>query len=697
MRIIKSAIQAMFCITTLVSMPIQAKEIIPLSGTWQFALGPSVKDIKTTNYPASNTICKTFSEVRIPHTWNDRPVQRINEGEGFHLGKGWYKKSFNSMPGWQNKRIFIRFDAVGTQAIVKLNDKIIGKHNGPYSAFCYEITDFVEPGKNMLEVEVSNLANYDMTPSESRLQTSFGGIYRPVNILVSENTCISPLDFASSGIYLTPNNVSIKGADLNIQIKTSSISSKSNVEAKAILRDNNGRVVKTIKRIVFIPIGESQIDLNTHVENPHLWDGVRDPYMYSVETTLTSSEGLLFDKVVQPLGFRYFSFSPKEGLTLNGQYYDVYGTSRWQDWENEGFAISTKHDSIDIDLMEELGCTGARFGHYQQDETILNLTDTKGIVSMAELSLIPPNSKTEAFHASCRQQLTELIKQLYNHPSIIVWNLLNEIYPSEERVRDLHELAHSLDSIRPTSVVYNQPIKPEQKGWYNVADIVCSNKYPWWYAKSSDDFGNAGVFAERLEDIRSVRPDVVYGVTEYGAGGCVTQHQQNPKAPEDTKYGRFFPEEYQSLTHEKQWNLLAGHKEYWCKLVWNLADFTWSTASRGDMIGRNHKGLVTHDRKVKKDAFFFYKANWNKKLPTLYITSRRHVEREDMITPVKIYSNCKDVELFVNGESQGKQNNQTHATFNWSNIKLKKGTNTIRVEGMFKGALQVDECKWTLL
>ena len=697
MKIFKCARKTMLCMTTLLSMSIQAKDVIPLSGTWQFALGPAVKDYRTTVYPASNTISKTYKEVSIPHTWNDRPVERINAGEGFHLGKGWYKKSFNSMPDWHNKRVFIRFDAVGTQAIVKLNGKDIGEHNGPYSAFCYEITEMINHGENILEVEVSNLANNNMTPAQSRLQTSFGGIYRPVNILVSENTCISPLDFASSGIYLTPTNVSRKGADLNVQIRTSSIGSKSNVEAKAVLKDNEGKVVKTIKRLVSIPSGESQIDLNTHVKNPRLWDGVRDPYMYSVETTLTSSEGVLLDKVVQPLGFKYFSFSPKEGLTLNGEYYDVYGTSRWQDWEDEGFAISTKHDSIDIALMEELGCTGARFGHYQQDETILNLTDTKGLVSMAELALIPPNSKSGAFHESCRQQLTELIKQLYNHPSIIVWNVLNEISPSEERVRDLHELAHSLDSIRPTSVVYNKPVKPEEKGWYNVADIVCSNKYPWWYVKSGDDYGNAGVFADRLEQIRSVRPDVVYGVTEYGAGGCVTQHQQNPTMPEDTQFGRFFPEEYQSLIHEKQWNLLAGHKEYWCKLVWNLADFTWSTASRGDMIGRNHKGLVTHDRKIKKDAFFFYRANWNKKLPTLYITSRRHVERDEEITPVKIYSNCKNVELFVNGKSQGKQKNPKHATFNWSDIKLKKGENTIRVEGKFNGKLQVDECKWTLI
>ncbi len=630
-----------------------AQTIIPLNNDWEFALGPAVEHSAVVDYPTTATIIKEYKAVTTPHTWNDNAVKRINEGEVFYWGKGWYRKEINYQPSWDDKRVFIKFDAVGTQATVSLNGATVGRHKGPYSAFCFEITDILKSGKNLLEVEVSNLADPTMVPSQAKLQTSFGGVYRPVNLIIKEQTCFSPLDFATSGVYVTPTNVSKRSANLQLDIVTSSTRLVNDAHISAILRDSDGKEVKRFSKTTDIIQGEGNVTLNTEIKRPRLWDGVRDPYMYSVETIISTADGGVLDRTIEPVGFRYFEFRPNEGLILNGRHYDVYGASRWQDWEEEGFAITPKQDSLDMTLMMELGATGARFGHYQQDETICNLTDSYGLVSFAELCLIPPLERSDAYHNNCRQQLEELIKQLYNHPSILVWNLLNEIYPPEEHLRSLNELAHSLDSIRPTSVVYNQKIKKGQEGWYNVADLVCSNKYPGWYDNAGDDFGNAGAFATRLREIQAVRPDVVFGITEYGGGGCISQHQQNPQKPDDTITGRIFPEEYQALLHEKQWESLAGHNEYWCKIIWNLADFTWAYAKRGDMLGRNHKGLVTHDRKVKKDAFFFYKANWNRSEPTLYITSRRDTEREDAMTYIKVYSNCKSVTLFVNDVPQG--------------------------------------------
>ncbi|MFI3319869.1 MAG: glycoside hydrolase family 2 TIM barrel-domain containing protein [Rikenellaceae bacterium] len=677
-------------------MTAEAKEIVPLNGNWEFALGPAVEHSAVVDYPTTATIIKEYKNVTIPHTWNDNAVKRINEGEEFYWSKGWYRKEIDCQPEWSGKRIFIKFDAVGTQAIVSLNGEKIGAHKGPYSAFCFEITDKIRKGINLLEVEASNLADHSMVPSQALLQTSFGGIYRPVNILVAEQTCFSPLDFATSGVYVTPTNVSKSSANLQLDIVTSSTKPLSGVKISATLKNREGKVVKTFYKTTDIINGEGKVSLSAEIKRPRLWDGVRDPYMYSVETTISTADGVELDRTVEPVGFRYFEFKPNEGLILNGRHYDVYGASRWQDWEEEGFAITPKQDSVDMALMMELGATGARFGHYQQDETICNLTDSYGLVSFAELCLIPPLVTTDAYHNNCRQQLEELIKQLYNHPSIIVWNLLNEIFPPEKHLKSLNDLAKSLDSIRPTCVVYNRPIKKGQEGWYKIPDLVCSNKYPGWYKNAGDAFGNAGAFATRLRQVQEVRPDVVFGITEYGGGGCISQHQQNPQKPDDTVTGRFFPEEYQSLLHEKQWETLAGHNEYWCKIIWNLADFTWAYAKRGDMLGRNHKGLVTHDRKVKKDAFYYYKANWNKTEPTIYLTSRRHTEREDAVTPVKVYSNSKSVELFVNEVSQGVVTPSEFCVCEWSDIKLNKGVNKIRVEGKYKGKAQSDSCEWTL-
>ncbi|MGA9649494.1 glycoside hydrolase family 2 protein [Pedobacter sp.] len=688
---------AIIMISYLLSLTLEAKEIIPLDGVWQFALGPQTKDDSFKSYPISSNISKNFSDVTIPHTWNDHPVERVNKGQGFYLSKGWYKKTFIGSKKWKDKRVFIRFEGVGMESAVKLNGKEVGKHEGAYSAFCFEITDLLKiEGENLLEVEVSNLKNDNVVPAAYDLQTRFGGIYRPVQIIVTEPTCISPIDFASSGVYLNQSNVSANQADLKIDVMLESLSGHSKVNVMTSIKNHEGKTVKKIEQKIDIKKGSSFVSLTTTISNPHLWNGRKDPYLYTVETTLSTTDGRVLDSGIETLGFRYVKFTPNDGLFLNGEYYDLYGVSRWQDWADEGFAVTQKQDSIDIELMKELNCTGIRFACYQQDDYMYNAMDKNGFLCLAEIPLTPPDVKSEAFHNSSRNQLKELIKQLYNHPSIILWNLLNEVRPSAENLQDLNDLAKELDPSRPTAIVFNDKIVTEEDAqWHAIPDIICSNKYPWWYNFYGDVYANAGVFNDRYQDIKKHLPNAIFGVTEFGAGGCVTQHDQHPIQPDPIK-GRFYPEEYQSMVHEKQWDLLKGHNEYWCKLIWNMTDFTWSRVERGDMIGRNHKGLVTHDRKIKKDAFFFYKAQWNTDVPTLYLTSRRHTQRVDAITPVKVYSNSEMVELFVNGISMGKVSNPHNCTFNWANIKLKPGINKVTIRGEFKGKKVEDNCEWIL-
>lgn len=678
-----------------------AKDEILFNTGWQFALGPTTESGQKADYPNPDQIKKEFANVTLPHTWNNKPVERMDCGESFYLSMGWYKKKFTASDEWKGRRVFIRFEGVGMECTIKLNGKSVGEHSGAYSAFCFEITDYLTFNQdNLLEVAVSNLRNPYVVPASDILQTRFGGIYRNVKLLVADSTCISPLDYASSGVYINQSNVSQTDADIDIDVLIDHTGNNSEYLVQAQIIDAENNIVKTIQEKKKLAIGTTKYTLSTSISNPRLWNGRRDPYMYRVEVAVKKPDGTIIDQEIQPLGIRYFEFTPDQGFFLNGEYLDVYGVSRWQDWAEEGFATTAKQDSFDVSLMEELNCTGIRFACYQQSETMYNLMDSKGFVTIAELPLTPPEVDTEEFYQSCREQLKELIKQLYNHPSIIVWNLLNEVKPTYDHLEGLNNLAHELDNGRPTMIVYNQMNTEEKIEIHGITDIIGTNRYPWWYSgKASwmfkDELGNAGAFKDRYEGIIEYYPSAIVGITEYGAGGCIDQHQQNPEQP-DPIAGRFFPEEYQTQTHEKQYALLRDHQEYWCKLVWNIADFTWAYAKRGNAIGRNHKGLVTHDRKVKKDVFYFYKAQWNQNDPTLYITSRRHVNRTEKRTPIKVYSNCEDVRLKVNGKRIEKVEKDDYNVYRWKDIELKPGVNKIMITGEWKGEKQVDTCEWIL-
>ncbi|MGS0526414.1 glycoside hydrolase family 2 protein [Zobellia nedashkovskayae] len=404
--------------------------------------------------------------------------------------------------------MFIRFEGVGMESVVKLNGKEVGKHEGAYAAFCFEITDFLKiEGENLLEVEVSNLKNDNVVPAAYDLQTRFGGIYRPVKILVKEPTCISPIDYASSGIYLHQSNVSAKQADLKIDVMLESLNSHSNVNITTAIIDHKGKIINKVEQKTNITKGSSSVSLNTVVNKPHLWNGRKDPYLYNVETTLTTKDGDVLDKVTETFGFRHIKFTPNDGLFLNEEYYDVYGVSRWQDWADEGFAVTKKQDSIDVELMKELNCTGIRFACYQQDYYMYNAMDENGFLCLAEIPLTPPNIESEAFHNSSRNQLKELIKQLYNHPSIILWNLLNEVHPSAENLQDLNDLAKELDPSRPTAIVYNKKIETEEDvNWHAIPDIICSNKYPWWYNHYGDVYANAAYSMIVIKRLKNTYP-----------------------------------------------------------------------------------------------------------------------------------------------------------------------------------------------
>lgn len=423
------------------------------------------------------------------------------------------------------------------------------------------------------------------------------------------------------------------------------------------------------------------------ISNPHLWDAKRDPYLYTLQVTLKDKKGNILDAVEQPLGLRFFEVDRDKGLILNGKHYDLYGVCRHQEWEGLGPALTDKHHEQDIEYIMEVGANGVRLAHYQQADKMYSLCDEKGLVVWAEIPNTPVyRAEVPAYLENCKKQLTELIKQNYNHPSILFWGMYNEIPISAADVKVLHETAKQLDPVRLTTQAdFTQPVER-----HFVTDVVAWNWYFGWYYDSFDRY------ASWFENLHKEYPELKGGLSEYGAGGSITQQKENPERPNPVN-GKFFPEQYQRLYHEKVWENIKDRNDIWCKFIWNMFDFSWSIASRGDRDYINHKGLMTHDRKIKKDAFYFYKANWSNE-PVLYILSRRNNQRTENEVPVSAYTNLDSVALYVNGIliSKKRMESEIHK-ITWDSVKLTPGSNHISVIGYKGNKTFTDECKWSLI
>jgi beta-galactosidase len=397
-------------------------------------------------------------------------------------------------------------------------------------------------------------------------------------------------------------------------------------------------------------------------------------------------KGIILDEIEQPLGVRFFEVNRDKGLILNGEPYPLYGVCRHQEWEGLGPALTDKENIKDFELITELGANGIRFAHYQQADIMYRLCDENGLIAWSEIPNTPAyRTNFPPYLQNCRDQLTELIKQNYNHPSIFFWGLYNEIDIPKEDVVVLNETAKQLDPHRLTTLADN--VKVNEKHY--VTDVSAWNWYFGWY------YGNVNEYVPWYDKLHIEHPTLKGGLSEYGAEACISQQQENPQRPDPV--GKFFPEQYQRLYHEKVWEAIKDRQDIWCKFVWNMFDFSWTFATRGIQPYRNYKGLITHDRVVKKDAFFFYKANWSYD-PVLYIASRRNTQRHEAVVPVEVYTNLDEVELLVNGViiSKKSMDSEIHK-ISWQDIKLKSGKNQINVVGYKNGTKYSDTCEWTYI
>jgi len=638
--------------------------------------------------PGAALASRNWQAVDIPHTWNNEDMQK---GSPYYQGDGWYKKNFFPDAGARGKRIFLRFEGVGQVADLYVNNHWVGQHKGAYGAFCFEITHFLrEDTANVLMVKANNEARKDVIPINNRLFGVYGGMYRPVSLILTEKINITTTDYASSGIYIRQDSVSEQAAIIFVTAKIENTGDRPVKEwMQTVVKDSSGRQVAIERELVALSTqGMNRKGQRLEIIRPRLWNGRKDPYLYSVTVTLWKGD-TLEDAVNQPLGLRTFQVIPGKGFYLNGQPYRLYGVCRHQEWQGYGSALTNAQHQTDLDMIAEIGATSIRFAHYQQAGYIYDACDTMGFIVWAEIPFVNEWSGQEGDNA--KQQLTELIRQNYNHPSIYVWGLHNEVYSKTEDgfvpvlTRQLNDLAKTEDPDRFTVSTsgYGEMDRPSNRN----ADIQAMNRYYGWYE------GHTGDLEKWLQDIEQHYPDGKVVLSEYG---CEANIAQQTEAVSDTGNpgGQFWPESYQTAFHEIQWGIIAKHPYLVASYVWNMFDFCVPGAHGGGVLARNMKGLVTYDRKVRKDAFYWYKANWSQD-PVLYISGRRDSVRISAIHSIKVFAHMDTVLLYINGKKAGPyKEGTTKADYIFDGVRLKKGRNIIRAEGMFQGKTYRDEVTW---
>lgn len=659
--------------------------------------------IEAEQSPGFNFDDSKWKMVHLPHTWNATDAQ---DGGSYLRTVSWYRKELVWNNQYQGKKVFLEFLGANMQAECFVNGHGVGRHQGGYTAFRFDITNRLHKGTNVVAVKVDNRHSESIAPLAADF-SFFGGIYRKVSLVVTDEVHVDRMDNGASGLYLTTRNVSEKQAILEVSALIKNESSKAQlVEIAALLKYPNsfkeieeissplcdvrkmspggGALLETTTTISIPAGGSYKFKKEWTVNRPHLWNGRTDPFRYQVDLNVTSDQKVV-DSLSDFVGFRYFSANEK-GFFLNGKLYPLRGVNRHQDREGMGNAITSKEQDEDFGLIYEMGANAVRLAHYPQDPYIYDLCDRYGLVVWAEIPLIDKYGTNSDFAEVTKQQLRELIRQQYNRPSICFWGLQNEVREKYDvqmtaLMRELNELAHQEDSTgRLTTHATNHAVATRWE-----SDVMAWNVYPGWYVQDE--------LSRRMDSYRkSTKPAAV---SEYGAGGSIYQHQTNPEVE---VRGMWHPEEYQSMIHQKSIIDISTRNFIWGTFLWNMFDFASDNRKEGDRHGINDKGLVTYDRKVRKDSYYAYKVNWSNE-PTVHITSSRFTERSENCVPVTVYSNCESVELLVNGTSYGikKHKEVPCGFFQWENVPLLSSSgalNRVVAKGVMSRRTYQDSLVW---
>ncbi|WGK81392.1 glycoside hydrolase family 2 TIM barrel-domain containing protein [Vibrio aestuarianus] len=630
-------------------------QIINLNSGWSFTKLPlALSDIQTTD--ASN-----FESITIPHCWN--AIDGQNGGDNYHRGLCWYKKSLNIQAVEEGKCYFIEIGAANSISKTYLNGELLGEHRGGYSKFRYDITKQLKEGDNELLISVDNSHVEEVYPLWADF-TFYGGIYRDVNLVVAEDVHFNMMDLGSPGIYVSQREVTDQLAKLEVKALVQN-NTQHTPELLVEFVDRKDTVVAQAKTEV---TGESAT-LELDVENPVLWQGVDNPYLYECRVKLMAV-GELKDIQNIPTGLRYFEFDKDRGFMLNGKPTKIRGVSRHQDREAVGNALTKGHQLQDMELIKEVGANSIRLAHYQHSDFFYDLCDEAGMLIWAEPPYITKTSNTDREATNAISQMRELVRQAYNHSSIILWGVQNEIgiFPAErpllEIVQQMHNVVKEEDTTRLTTQAQVMMIREDNPANF-ATDTVAFNQYHGWYV------GDTSGYDKFIQAFREKNPNSSLGYSEYGAEGIIQWHSEEPKAND-------YSEEYHAKYHEEVLEIFNRYDYMWGSYVWNFFDFGSDLRDEGGVKGRNNKGLVTFDRGTKKDAFFFYKSVWSSE-PVVHIASKRFKERHlDTIT-VKVYCNQEGLELRHNGRlvALKERKGTTGETIYLFDVTLESGYNQI--------------------
>ena len=573
--------------------------------------------------------------VNLPHCWN--AIDGQDGGSDYYRGTCYYAKEIEKSELPVNSQYYLEIRGANSSADVYLNGKKLAHHDGGYSTWRVNLTDFLED-KNLLVIAVDNSPNRTVYPQTADF-TFYGGLYRDVNLIAVNDSHFDLDYYGGPGIKVSPE---IDGSDAKVGVEVFLTNAKEGQTLVYTVKDQDGNMVAEVEKAV-----DDTAEVLT-IPQVHLWNGKKDPYLYTAKVALKDGEEIL-DAVSTRFGCRTYEIDPEKGFILNGESYPLRGVSRHQDRWGLGNALLPEHHREDIELICEVGATTIRLAHYQHDQYFYDLCDEKGLVIWAEIPYISDHMDTG--RENTVSQMKELITQNYNHPSIVVWGLSNEITMSGSSTPDLlenhnilNDLAHEMDKTRLTTMAVVSMCDIHDP-YIQIPDTVSYNHYFGWYG------GNTSMNGPWLDNFHKEFPNIPIGMSEYGCE-ALNWHTSDPKQGDYT-------EEYQAYYHEELIKQLFTRPYLWATHVWNMFDFGADARNEGGENGQNHKGLVTFDRKYKKDSFYAYKA-WLSDDPFVHICGKRYVDRVEEETKVTVYSNLPEVELFVNGKSLGKQTSPEH-------------------------------------
>jgi beta-galactosidase len=711
------------------------RAVTPLTQGWRF-----VQDDMLIEADALANDGNSWSSVSLPHTWNATDAattaQTSPSTVNYKQGIGWYRLEFdNPDPGATQ---WLEFDGASIVADVWLNGEKLGQHKGAFTAFRFDVTPKLKPGMNVLKVKTDNTTASSNAiapvPGYGDFNMS-GGLYREVKLVstldkthfalneavLSKDTSGNEIVqfVAGRGIYARTVSVDNNTATINVvaKLNNDSISDGDYTVRASLLEADETTLKKAIQKNIDIKAGmEDQVSLDLTIDQPRLWQGVEDPYLYKLVVELQNGAGSTIDKVVQDFGVRQMVFNPDKGFFLNGKSTPLHGVNMHQDYLGKAWAIDASDTDESFALIKEIGANTLRLAHYPHASYTYEKADKLGVIVIAEIPFVTGamgDLETTGYAANTRLQLQELIRQQYNHASIGLWSIGNETttlgsYTGQDNVTSLlgslHTLAKTEDPGRLTTLAAQitrsgDTVLPDAISVAGITDTYSINRYFQWYYGTSET-----QLASHLDDVHAQNPTQPLSVSEYGAGAAITHHTDNPYGgractSDATSRSRicYQPEEYASYVHEKNYAGMISKEYLFGTYIWNMFDFGSGIRHEGDIGATNTKGLVTFDRKTQKDPFFFYKANWAKE-PVTYITGRRYTQRAYPVTDIKVYSNADHVTLSVNGAPIGAKSAADCPTrvCEFKNVTLTAGSNSISAVGEHAGKTVTDTVTWSL-